>query len=164
LVKAIVLLHAAGTDFHEKIMRCLRTAIGEKSDFFLGRSGRTKVTSTFNIYQMNTTDLTVIDIAAEAVTNHLYRNVPVATVNYHVVRMSVMTEPYFWHLHPDLDETFLVIEGLLFIDLEGRTVELFSNQIFTVSKNVIHRTRPKGKRSVNLTFESGHMTTTKIVP
>lgn len=34
LVKAIDPLHAAGTDFHEEIMRCLRTAIGEKSDFF----------------------------------------------------------------------------------------------------------------------------------
>lgn len=34
LVKAIDPLHAAGTDFHEAIMRCLRTAIGEKSDFF----------------------------------------------------------------------------------------------------------------------------------
>jgi len=34
LVKAIDPLHAAGTDFHEQIMRCLRTAIGEKDDFF----------------------------------------------------------------------------------------------------------------------------------
>jgi RNA polymerase sigma-70 factor (ECF subfamily) len=34
LVKAIDPLHAAGTDFHEEIMRCLKTAIGEKSDFF----------------------------------------------------------------------------------------------------------------------------------
>jgi RNA polymerase sigma-70 factor (ECF subfamily) len=34
LAKAIDPLHASGTDFHEEIMRCLRTAIGEKSDFF----------------------------------------------------------------------------------------------------------------------------------
>lgn len=34
LVKAIDPLYAAGTDFHEEIMRCLRTAIGEKSNFF----------------------------------------------------------------------------------------------------------------------------------
>ncbi|SHN20863.1 RNA polymerase sigma factor [Mucilaginibacter sp. OK098] len=34
LAKAIDPLHAAGTDLHEEIMRCLRTAIGEKSDFF----------------------------------------------------------------------------------------------------------------------------------
>jgi RNA polymerase sigma-70 factor (ECF subfamily) len=34
LVKAIDPLHASGTDFHESIMTCLRTAIGEKPDFF----------------------------------------------------------------------------------------------------------------------------------
>ena len=36
LVKAIDPLNASGTDFHEAIMRCLRTAIGEVSDFFEG--------------------------------------------------------------------------------------------------------------------------------
>jgi RNA polymerase sigma-70 factor (ECF subfamily) len=34
LVKGIDPLQAAGTDFHEEIMKCLRTAIGEKDDFF----------------------------------------------------------------------------------------------------------------------------------
>lgn len=34
LVKSIDPLHAAGTDFHEEMMKCLRTAIGEKADFF----------------------------------------------------------------------------------------------------------------------------------
>ena len=34
LVKGIDPLHASGTDFHEEIMRCLRTAIGEVNDFF----------------------------------------------------------------------------------------------------------------------------------
>ncbi len=39
LVKAIYPLHAAGTDFHEEIMRCLRTAIGE-SNFFDQNTGK----------------------------------------------------------------------------------------------------------------------------
>ena len=34
LVKAIDPLHASGTDFHDAIMRCLKTAIGEVDDFF----------------------------------------------------------------------------------------------------------------------------------
>ena len=114
------------------------------------------------INQMNTQDLTIIDITQEAITNEAYKNIPVAKVNDHVVRMGVMTEPYFWHLHPESDESFLVIEGSLFIDLEGRTVELFPNQLFTIPKNVIHRTRPNGDRSVNLTFESSNMTTMRI--
>jgi RNA polymerase sigma-70 factor (ECF subfamily) len=34
LVKHIDPLNASGTDFHEEIMNCLKTAIGEKEDFF----------------------------------------------------------------------------------------------------------------------------------
>jgi len=107
-------------------------------------------------------NLTIINITQEATTTDLYKNIPVAHVNDHVVRMGVMTEPYFWHLHPESDESFLVIEGSIFIDLEDRTVELLPNQVFTIPKNVIHRTRPNGKRSVNLTFESSNMTTVRI--
>jgi mannose-6-phosphate isomerase-like protein (cupin superfamily) len=91
-----------------------------------------------------------------------YSNKPVAIVNDHVVRMSVMTEPYFWHFHPNSDESFLVIEGSVFIDLEDRTVELFPNQLFTIPKNVVHRTRPVGNRSVNITFEKSVMITEKV--
>jgi len=111
---------------------------------------------------MDTQNLTIIDIAQTAVTNSAYANIPVALVNDHVVRMSVMTEPYFWHFHPDSDESFLIIEGSVFIDLEDRTVELFPNQLFTIPKNVKHRTRPNGSRSVNLTFESANMTTVRL--
>jgi RNA polymerase sigma-70 factor, ECF subfamily len=42
LVKAIDPLHASGTDFHDAIMRCLRTAIGEKRDFFDQNPGNEK--------------------------------------------------------------------------------------------------------------------------
>jgi mannose-6-phosphate isomerase-like protein (cupin superfamily) len=111
---------------------------------------------------MKSSYLTVIDIREKAETNAAYTNLPIAPVNNHVVRMSVMTEPYFWHLHPDSDESFLVIEGSVFIELEDRTIELFPSQLFTIPKNVIHRTRPNGGRSVNLTFEMGNMTTVKI--
>ncbi|MBB5395756.1 cupin domain-containing protein [Mucilaginibacter sp. AK015] len=111
---------------------------------------------------METQNLTVVDINEETAIEAAYKNIPVATVNSHVVRLSVMTEPYFWHFHPESDESFLVLEGSVFIDLEDSTVELFPNQLFTIPKNVIHRTRPNGKRSVNLTFESQNITTVKV--
>ena len=111
---------------------------------------------------MNTSPLTVIDIAENSSIGDNYQNIPVAAVNDHVVRLSIMTEPYFWHLHPDSDETFLVVEGIVIIELEDRVIELLPNQLFTIPKNVIHRTLPKGSRSVNLTFESAKLTTTKV--
>ncbi len=111
---------------------------------------------------MSPLPLTVYDTAQFAQSHRAeYVNAPLAIVNDHVVRISVMTEPYFWHLHPDSDETFLVVEGIIFLDLEHRTVELSPGQLFTVPANVNHRTRPKTARSVNLTFESGKMTTVK---
>lgn len=91
-----------------------------------------------------------------------YTNLPLALVNDHVVRVSVMTEAFYWHLHPNSDETFLVMEGVVVIDLLNSTVELQPGQLFTIPKNTPHRTRPKGERSVNLTFESMDMETVKI--
>jgi mannose-6-phosphate isomerase-like protein (cupin superfamily) len=91
-----------------------------------------------------------------------YKNFPVAQVNDHVVRMSVMTEDFYWHYHPNSDETFIVVEGTLLLDLETGTMELTQGQMITVPKNVVHRTRPKEARSVNLTFELAAMETERV--
>ncbi|MFC0515536.1 cupin domain-containing protein [Mucilaginibacter angelicae] len=111
---------------------------------------------------MNAEHSKIIDIAAKSAINARYSNTTIAMVNDHVVRLSIMTEPFFWHFHPNSDESFLVIEGSLFIDLEESTVELLPNQLFTVPGNVIHRTRPGSPRSVNLTFESASMETIRV--
>jgi mannose-6-phosphate isomerase-like protein (cupin superfamily) len=104
--------------------------------------------------------LTVIDIHQQtAAIVGRYANFPLTHVNDHVIRASIMTEPFYWHMHPNSDESFLVIEGSVFIDLEDRTVELFTGQFFTIPRNVKHRTRPNGERSVNLTFEHQDMET-----
>jgi mannose-6-phosphate isomerase-like protein (cupin superfamily) len=110
---------------------------------------------------MNEQNLMVIDIAHQAITDGVHTNLPIARINDHVIRISIMTEPYYWHFHPDSDESFLVMEGSIFIDLECKTIELFPNQLFTIPKNVKHRTRPNGGRSVNLTFESSNMSTAR---
>jgi mannose-6-phosphate isomerase-like protein (cupin superfamily) len=72
-----------------------------------------------------------------------------------------MTEPFYWHYHPNSDETFLVLEGVLCIDLEDRTVELSPGQLITIPANTMHRTRPKHDRSVNVTFERENIQTVK---
>ncbi|MCE7068065.1 cupin domain-containing protein [Dyadobacter sp. CY326] len=89
---------------------------------------------------------------SEAATGH-YTNLPLGLVNDHVIRISIMTEPFYWHYHPNSDESFLCIEGILVIDLEDKSIELHPGQLFTIPKNVLHKTRPKEGRSVNLTFE-----------
>jgi mannose-6-phosphate isomerase-like protein (cupin superfamily) len=106
--------------------------------------------------------LTTIDIQQVLKDKSSYFNTALTQVNDHVVRVSIMTQPYFWHLHPNSDETFLVMEGAVLIDLEDKTVELLPGQLFTIPKNVKHRTRPKGDRSVNLTIESTDLQTVRL--
>ena len=112
---------------------------------------------------MELAPLTIIDIQQQtkAITS-LYANFPLTLVNDHVIRVGIMTEPFYWHLHPNSDESFWVVEGAIYIDLEDTTIELVPGQLFTIPKNVKHRTRPKGERSVNLTFEAQNMETVKF--
>ena len=104
----------------------------------------------------------VITLKAESLTHSGYDNHPIATINDHVVRISTMTEPYHWHFHPNSDETFLVIEGRLFIEFETGSRELDPGQLLTVPRGVRHRTRPVGGRSVNLTFELAQTETVAV--
>ena len=104
----------------------------------------------------------VISLARESATAERYDNHSIARVNDHEVRISVMTEDYHWHCHPDSDESFLALEGGLYIDFDDHTVELWPGHLITVKRGVRHRTRPIGERSVNLTFERSGARTEKV--
>lgn len=82
-----------------------------------------------------------------------YRNISLGKVNDHEIRMSVMTEQFPWHQHPDSDETFLGVDGELIIEFTDREIVVKAGQLVTVPAGTLHRTRPAGERSVNLTFE-----------
>lgn len=96
----------------------------------------------------------IVSLVKEADTTASYENHPIAEMNDQVVRISVMTEPYHWHHHPDSDETFLAVEGGLIVEFEDGERVLKPGELITVPKGVRHRTRPVGARSVNLTFEA----------
>jgi len=102
---------------------------------------------------MQNSTFAVIQLSKESPSGTRYDNHSIASVNDHEVRISTMTEDYYWHCHPDSDESFLALEGGLYIDFDDRTIELLPGQMITVERGVRHRTRPIGKRSVNLTFE-----------
>ena len=82
-----------------------------------------------------------------------YHNSALCDVNDHEIRISVMTSQFGWHHHPDSDETFLVLDGELVIGFEDGEVTLSPGQMLRVPRGRVHRTRPAGARSVNLTFE-----------
>jgi mannose-6-phosphate isomerase-like protein (cupin superfamily) len=84
------------------------------------------------------------------------------TVNDHVVRMSVMTEPFYWHRHPTSDETFLVVEGTVLLETAHERIELAAGQGYTVPAGLAHITSPITARSVNVTVEKIAMTTERV--
>jgi mannose-6-phosphate isomerase-like protein (cupin superfamily) len=83
-----------------------------------------------------------------------YLNEIVTAVNDHIIRVSVMTTDYPWHLHPNSDETFIGMEGTLIIETKDKVLQLDPGQLATIPANIAHRTRPGGERSVNLTVEN----------
>jgi mannose-6-phosphate isomerase-like protein (cupin superfamily) len=109
------------------------------------------------------TDLsTFVSLTAAAATHDSYKNVVVATLNDHVVRLSAMTRSYGWHYHPNSDEVFIGFEGVVVIEFEHSVVQLGPGEVFTVAKGVVHRTRPLHDKSVNLTIELAALETTWI--
>jgi len=72
-------------------------------------------------------------------------NQTLTKINDSVARIGIIEGEYHWHKHDDDDEFFFVLEGKLFIDLEGRTLELGPMQGATVTKGVMHRTRAPQK-------------------
>ena len=104
--------------------------------------------------------LEVIDITSEvnAVKDRWF-NQTLCRVNDSVVRMGVVEGEYHWHKHNDLDEFFYVIDGVFYIDLEDRAVELTTRQGFVVPKGVTHRTRAP-KRAVILMVEGAEIVPT----
>ncbi|MBR0751632.1 cupin domain-containing protein [Bradyrhizobium jicamae] len=55
---------------------------------------------------------------------------------------------FVWHKHDDTDDFFLVLKGVLDIELRDRTVTLLPGQMYIVPKGVEHR--PVAREEVHL--------------
>lgn len=75
-------------------------------------------------------------------------NFSLSEVNDCVVRLGVIHGDFHWHKHENEDEFFYVIDGLLHIDLEEKTLELKPGQGVMVPKCVNHRTRAPIRTSI----------------
>ena len=80
-------------------------------------------------------------------------NQTLCRVNESLVRLGVFEGEFHWHKHDREDEYFQVLEGTLFVDLEGRTVELGPRQALVVPRGALHRTRAP-RRTVVLMIEA----------
>jgi prolyl-tRNA editing enzyme YbaK/EbsC (Cys-tRNA(Pro) deacylase)/mannose-6-phosphate isomerase-like protein (cupin superfamily) len=104
---------------------------------------------------------TVVDVAAEAARHPVgWTNRTLTRVNDALVRLGVFQGEFHWHAHALEDEFFLVLEGQLLLDVEGRdTAVLGRHAAFTVPRGVRHRPRAP-ERVVVLMIESASVVPT----
>ena len=70
-----------------------------------------------------------------------WKNISLCQVNDCVVRLGIIKGEFHWHKHEKEDEFFYVVSGLLYIDLENKTIKLQPQHGFLVPRGVPHRTR-----------------------
>ena len=103
---------------------------------------------------------TVIDIPAEVREHEPWFNQTLTQVNDAVVRLGILQGEYHWHKHDEEDECFIVLEGEMLLDIEGKgTITLSKHLGYTVPKGVVHRTRAPSKAIV-LMVEKASVTPT----
>lgn len=86
----------------------------------------------------------------------------VATLNdYKVVVVKVQGE-FVWHSHPETDDFFLVLAGMLTIQLRDRDVELAAGELFVVPRGVEHCPRADEEAHVLLIEPVGTLNTGEV--
>lgn len=63
----------------------------------------------------------------------------VAQMNDYQFKLVKVEGEFVWHDHPDTDEVFIVIEGVLNIEFRDGTVTLNSGEMFVIPKGVDHK-------------------------
>ena len=63
----------------------------------------------------------------------------VTTYNGHDVMVVKVQGEFVWHKHDDTDDLFLVLKGVLDIELRDRTVTLKPGEMFIVPRGVEHQ-------------------------
>lgn len=79
----------------------------------------------------------------------------VATYNGNDIMVAKLDGPFHWHKHDDTDDFFLVLKGVLDIELRDRTVTLNTGDVFVVPKGVEHRPVARGEVHILLIEPTG---------
>ena len=72
----------------------------------------------------------------------------VAEMNDYQFKLVRIEGDFVWHEHADTDETFIVLDGQLRIDLRDGSVRLSAGEMFVVPKGTEHK--PYAEREVKL--------------
>jgi mannose-6-phosphate isomerase-like protein (cupin superfamily) len=91
----------------------------------------------------------------------------IAEMNDYQFKLAKVQGEFVWHSHPDTDEVFIVVDGVLEIEFRDGKVRLQAGEMFVVPKGIEHKpvaehecqimlVEPKG--TVNTGESSGALT------
>ena len=87
----------------------------------------------------------------------------VAEMNDYQFKLAKIKNDFIWHSHDDTDETFIVIEGKIYIEFEDETVELSEGEMIVVPKGKKHRPYADKEAKIMLIEPKGVRNTGDIV-
>jgi mannose-6-phosphate isomerase-like protein (cupin superfamily) len=79
----------------------------------------------------------------------------VAQLNDYHFKLVKLQGDFVWHSHPDTDEAFLVIDGVMFIDFRDGSTKLGKGELLVVPKGVEHKPRAEEECHVMLLEPAG---------
>ena len=83
----------------------------------------------------------------------------VAEMNDYQFKLVRLQGEFVWHQHEDTDETFIVLEGELTIDLESGPVVLRAGEMLVIPKGMRHRPHAVSETKVLLVEPAGVINT-----
>lgn len=83
----------------------------------------------------------------------------VAEMNDYQFKLVKVEGEFVWHDHPDTDEVFIVIEGVLDIEFRDGVVTLNSGEMFVIPKGVEHKPVAKQECKIMIVEPKGVVNT-----
>lgn len=83
----------------------------------------------------------------------------IAEMNDYQFKLAKVEGEFVWHDHPDTDEVFIVIEGLLEIEFRDGVVILEAGELFVIPKGVEHKPKANTECKIMLVEPKGVVNT-----
>ena len=83
----------------------------------------------------------------------------IAEMNDYEFKLAKIQGEFVWHNHPDTDEVFIVIDGVMNIEFRDGVIKLGAGEMFVVPSGVEHRTTAENECQILLVTPKGTVNT-----
>jgi len=83
----------------------------------------------------------------------------IAEMNDYQFKLAKVKGEFVWHTHKETDETFIVLNGELFIEFRDKKIKLNKGELYIVPKGVEHKPYAKNECHIMLIEPKGIINT-----